>query len=472
MLSYRILDKHWFLLPTSFHALLSDSRQALVPLARKNCSLQVRSFAMAAAALFKLKLPSQSSVQELCCLQQRGCAGRVCFVGTSSLKAFTALAMAGDHGVATSAEPTLRHNASTSGSKQALLSLSNKANLEFLGRSLIDLGYTIISTGGTAEALEKASIAVQKVEELTDFPEMLDGRVKTLHPNIHGGILARREFNTHMEELKQWNIGTIDIVIVNLYPFYDTVTASKAVSFENGVEKIDIGGPAMIRAAAKNHKDVLVVVDPEDYGPLIEHLQEKGSTEDQLFRRRLAWKAFQHVASYDSAVAEWLWKQTSAGDFAPALTVPLSKSSSLRYGENPHQKAAFYVDRSLADVDRGGIATALQHHGKEMSYNNYLDADAAWNCVSEFSSPTCVIVKHTNPCGVASRENLIEAYKLAVEADPVSAFGGIVAFNVEVDEALHKGVYRDSGSFAWFDKKGSSFCMGEYSDYGIPEIEG
>ncbi|MCO5554471.1 hypothetical protein L7F22_008000 [Adiantum nelumboides] len=249
-------------------------------------------------------------------------------------------------------------------SKQALFSLSNKANLEFLGRSLIDLGYTIISTGGTAEALEKASIAVRKVEELTDFPEMLDGRVKTLHPHIHGGILARRDFNTHMEQLKQWNIGTIDIVIVNLYPFYDTVTASKAVSFENGVEKIDIGGPAMIRAAAKNHRDVLVVVDPEDYGPLIEHLQEKGNTEDHIFRRRLAWKAFQHVASYDSAVAEWLWKQTSAGDFAPALTVPLSESSSLRYGENPHQKAAFYVDRSLADVDRGGIATALQHHGK------------------------------------------------------------------------------------------------------------
>lgn len=394
---------------------------------------------MAAASFLKLKLPSSSSVQELCFLQRRDSIDRVYLVGTLPSKALPR-AMAGDHAVATSAEPTLRPKASASGSKQALISLSNKASLESLGGSLIHLGYTIISTGGTAEMLEKANIAVRKVEELTAFPEMLDGRVKTLHPNIHGGILARRDFDTHMEALKQWNIDTIDIVVVNLYPFYETVTASSAVPFENGVEKIDIGGPAMIRAAAKNHKDVLVVVDPEDYAPLIEHLQGKGSMDDQLFRRRLAWKAFQHVASYDSAVAEWLWKQTCANDFAPNLTIPLSKSSSLRYGENPHQKAAFYIDKSLADVDLGGIATALQHHGKEMSYNNYLDADAAWNCVSEFSSPTCVIVKHTNPCGVASRENLVDAYRLAVEADPVSAFGGIVAFNVEVDEVLAKEI--------------------------------
>lgn len=348
--------------------------------------------------------------------------------------------MALSNSVATSSQPAVQKDGSCSGSKQALISLSNKTNLEFLGRSLAELGYTIVSTGGTAVTLEKAGIAVKKVEELTAFPEMLDGRVKTLHPNIHGGILARRDFDSHMEALKQWNIGTIDIVVVNLYPFYETVTASKAVSFEDGVENIDIGGPAMIRAAAKNHKDVLVVVDPEDYFPLIEHLQGKGSMEDQKFRKKMAWKAFQHAASYDSAVAEWLWKQTGIEAFPSSLTVPLSEQSSLRYGENPHQKAAFYIDKSLADVDFGGIATAMQHHGKEMSYNNYLDADAAWNCVSEFCSPTCVVVKHTNPCGVASRENLLEAYRLAVEADPVSAFGGIVAFNVEVDEALAREI--------------------------------
>ncbi|CAA2980282.1 bifunctional purine biosynthesis [Olea europaea subsp. europaea] len=267
---------------------------------------------------------------------------------------------------------------------------------------------------------------------------MLDGRVKTLHPSVHGGILARRDLKHHMEALENHGIGTFDVVVVNLYPFYSKVSSSSKISFEDGIENIDIGGPAMIRAAAKNHKDVLVVVDSEDYTALLEFL--RGTQDDQQFRMRLAWKAFQHVASYDSAVSEWLWKQTGEDKCPPSLTVPLSLKSSLRYGENPHQKAAFYVDRSLSEVNAGGIATAIQHHGKEMSYNNYLDADAAWNCVCEFSKPTCVIVKHTNPCGVASRENIIEAYRLAVKADPVSAFGGIVAFNVEVDEAIAKDI--------------------------------
>lgn len=339
-----------------------------------------------------------------------------------------------------SSQPSLAPDNPFPGSKYALISLSNKKDLETLGRGLVELGYTIVSTGGTAAALDSAGIAVKKVEELTAFPEMLDGRVKTLHPVIHGGILARRDIDSHMEALKQWDIGAIDLVIVNLYPFYETVSASKGVSLEDGVENIDIGGPAMIRAAAKNHRDVLIVVDPADYSTLLEHLQGKGSMEDECFRKKLAWKAFQHVASYDSAVAEWLWKQTKTEEFVPSLTLPLSMKTPLRYGENPHQKAAFYVDESLANVDAGGIATAEQHHGKEMSYNNYLDADAAWNCVSEFPVPTCVIVKHTNPCGVACRENLLEAYRLAVEADPVSAFGGIVAFNVEVDEALAKEI--------------------------------
>ncbi|KAL2491077.1 AICARFT/IMPCHase bienzyme family protein [Abeliophyllum distichum] len=334
--------------------------------------------------------------------------------------------------------PKLDSKSSVAGRRQTLISLSDKKDLALLGRGLQDLGFTIVSTGGTASALESSGVSVTKVEEITCFPEMLDGRVKTLHPNVHGGILARRDQEHHMEALEKHGIGTFDVVVVNLYPFYDKVSSSSKISFEDGIENIDIGGPAMIRAAAKNHKDVLVVVDSEDYPDLLEFL--RGTQDDQQFRRRLAWKAFQHVASYDSAVSEWLWKQAGEDKFPPSLTVPLSLKSSLRYGENPHQKAAFYVDKSLSEVNAGGIATAIQHHGKEMSYNNYLDADAAWNCVCEFNKPTCVIVKHTNPCGVASRKDIIEAYRLAVKADPVSAFGGIVAFNVEVDEAIAKDI--------------------------------
>ncbi|EYU35033.1 hypothetical protein ABFS82_02G078800 [Erythranthe guttata] len=334
--------------------------------------------------------------------------------------------------------PRLESNASLAGKKQALISLSDKRDLVLLGNGLHELGFTIISTGGTASSLESSGVPVTKVEELTHFPEMLDGRVKTLHPNVHGGILARRDQQHHMKALDDHGIGTFDVVVVNLYPFYEKVSSSSGISFEDAIENIDIGGPTMIRAAAKNHKDVLVVVDSNDYPALLEYL--KGGQNDQEFRKWLAWKAFDHVASYDSAVSEWLWKQTSKDKFPPSLTVPLSLKSSLRYGENPHQKAAFYVDKSLEEVNGGGCATAIQHHGKEMSYNNYLDADAAWNCVCEFSKPTCVVVKHTNPCGVASRDDIIEAYRLAVKADPVSAFGGIVAFNVEVDEALAKDI--------------------------------
>ncbi|XP_055820869.1 uncharacterized protein LOC129889543 [Solanum dulcamara] len=338
----------------------------------------------------------------------------------------------------TAATPQSAPKLSTSGRKQALISLSDKTDLAKLGNGLQELGYTIVSTGGTASALEGAGVSVTKVEELTRFPEMLDGRVKTLHPGIHGGILARRDQEHHMEALEKHEIGAFDVVVVNLYPFYAKVSSSSGISFEDGIENIDIGGPAMIRAAAKNHRDVLVAVDSEDYPDLLEFL--RGDNDDQQFRRKLAWKAFQHVASYDSAVSEWLWKQTVGDKFPPSLTVPLSLKDPLRYGENPHQKAAIYVDKSLSEVNAGGIATVIQHHGKEMSYNNYLDADAAWNCVCDFNKPTCVVVKHTNPCGVASRNDIIEAYRLAVKADPVSAFGGIVAFNVEVDEALAKDI--------------------------------
>jgi len=320
---------------------------------------------------------------------------------------------------------------------RALLGVYDKTGIEDFARGLTELGWEIISTGGTFATLEKAGIPVRKVEDVTGFPEILDGRVKTLHPAVHGGILARRDSEAHMAALSQHNITPIDLVCVNLYPFVETVT-KPGVTFAEGIENIDIGGPAMLRAAAKNHDSVVVVVDPADYATILEQLRRGGVPAEE--RRRLAWKAFAHTATYDSAVSEWLWRETNPSEFAPVRTVPMELAAPLRYGENPHQSAAFYVDRSLGEKDMGGIATAVQHHGKEMSYNNYLDADAAWNCVNEFPTPACVIVKHTNPCGVATRDDLLEAYRLAVKADPVSAFGGIVAFNRPIDEALAREI--------------------------------
>lgn len=325
--------------------------------------------------------------------------------------------------------------AAAAGSKgRALLSVSDKSGLEELAKGLAAAGYELVSTGGSAKTIEAAGVPVRKVEDLTGFPEMLDGRVKTLHPGVHGGILAIRSNPEHMAAIKQHDISTIDVVVVNLYPFRATVTKSPPPPFADGVENIDIGGPAMIRAAAKNHGDVTVVVDPADYAELLTQLTAGEVSED--FRKRMAWKAYQHTASYDSQVAEWLWGQVGGGEPAPEMSVPMKLAQGLRYGENPHQAAAFYSDGSLAEAGKGGIATAVQHHGKEMSYNNYLDADAAYSCCCDFKEPTCVIVKHTNPCGVATRDDLLEAYRLAVIADPVSAFGGIVAFNRPVDEKL------------------------------------
>ncbi|GAB2302156.1 hypothetical protein Dimus_036174 [Dionaea muscipula] len=303
---------------------------------------------------------------------------------------------------------------------------------------LVHCRYKIVSTGGTAAALENAGISVTNVEEVTHFPEMLDGRVKTLHPNVHGGILARRDLKHHMEALSGHGISTFDVVVVNLYPFYDKVSSPEGIEFQEGIENIDIGGHTLIRAAAKNHKDVLVVVDPQDYPALLEFL--KGTLDDPRFSRYLASKAFDHTTAYDSAISQWFRKENGGDQFSSSLTINLSLKSLLRYGENPHQKAGVYHDKSLSEVNAGGVAAAVQHHGMEMSYNNYLDADAAWSCVSEFTHPTCVVVKHTNPCGVASRDDILEAYRLAVQADPVSAYGGIVAFNVEVDEALAKEI--------------------------------
>ena len=328
---------------------------------------------------------------------------------------------------------------------RALVSVSDKDGMTELASGLAALGYEIVSTGGSARAIESAGTEVTSVDAVTGFPEMLDGRVKTLHPGVHGGILAKRDDTSHMDAIGKHGIDTIDVVAVNLYPFRETVAGGGA--FDACVENIDIGGPAMIRAAAKNHPHVYVVVDPADYGKLLEHLKSSPSKEADLkFKRELAWKAFQHCASYDSVVSEYLWSQIGEGAPAPELSVPMTLTAALRYGENPHQPAAVYADGSLAESAGEGVARSIQHHGKEMSYNNYLDADAAYGCACDYptSDPTCVIVKHTNPCGIASASgangDLLEAYRMAVRADPISAFGGIVAFNCTVDADMAREI--------------------------------
>uniref|UniRef100_A0A7S0WK32 MGS-like domain-containing protein n=1 Tax=Pyramimonas obovata TaxID=1411642 RepID=A0A7S0WK32_9CHLO len=325
---------------------------------------------------------------------------------------------------------------------KALVSVFDKTGLPELAKGLSELGYEVVSTGGSAKAVAAAGIPVTQVDEITGFPEMLGGRVKTLHPVVHGGILAKRGDAEHMETLKEHKIGTIDLVVGNLYPFKQTVASGAA--FPDCVEQIDIGGPTMLRAAAKNHADVLVVVDPADYPLALEVLAGKMPEEEvAALRKRLAWKAYQHTASYDSQVAEWLWNAGGVGngEFPPEMSVPMTLANTCRYGENSHQAAAVYMDQSLAEMGGTGVAAATLHHGKEMSYNNYLDTEAAYSAVCDFDAPTCVIVKHTNPCGVASAasdssEDLLEAYRLAVRADPISAFGGIVAFNRPVTEEL------------------------------------
>ena len=315
---------------------------------------------------------------------------------------------------------------------RALIAVYDKTGVVDFAHALEQLGWEIVSTGGTAKILTEAGIHVKPVEAITGQPEILDGRVKTLHPAIHAGILARPELESHSATLEEYGFKHIGLVACNLYPFKQTVTEEE-VTLEDAVENIDIGGPTMIRAAAKNFNSVTVVVDPSDYVNVIKDLKE-GLLEIAK-RQHFAWKAFQHVASYDSTVAEWMWS-IGGQENPPELTTSLDLISTLRYGENPHQNAALYKDSTLAAHEGGGIAFARQHHGKELSYNNYLDADAAWNCVNDFEDPTSVIVKHTNPCGIASRNDLQEAYRLAVHGDPTSAFGGIVAFNRTVDEKL------------------------------------
>lgn len=314
--------------------------------------------------------------------------------------------------------------------KRALISVSDKTGIVDFAKKLAELGYEILSTGGTKTALENAGISVIGVEEVTDFPEMLDGRVKTLHPAIHGALLARRDHPDHMEALKKHQIQTIDLVCVNLYPFQETIT-KKDVTLEEAIENIDIGGPSMLRSAAKNYAAVTVLVDKADYEGVLEELQTHDTTTFET-RARLAAKVFRHTAAYDALIAEYLTEQ--AGETLPEkLTFTYDLKQTLRYGENPHQKAAFYVE-PIAKYD--AISTAVQLHGKELSYNNIKDVDAALKIAAEFTEPAAVAVKHMNPCGIGIGETIEQAFLRAYEADSISIFGGIIALNREVDERV------------------------------------
>ncbi|SOD40569.1 bifunctional phosphoribosylaminoimidazolecarboxamide formyltransferase/IMP cyclohydrolase [Nitrosovibrio sp. Nv4] len=326
--------------------------------------------------------------------------------------------------------------------KQALLSVSDKTGIVEFARELRELGVAILSTGGTARLLQKAGLAVTEVGDYTGFPEMLDGRVKTLHPKIHAGILARTDLPEHMSAMEKAAIPTIELVVVNLYPFSQTI-ARPECSLEEAIENIDIGGPTMVRAAAKNYKSVAVVTDPDDYAPLLAEIKSGGGAVTQGFRFRLACKAFSHTAAYDSAISNYLTSmEGDSGErqaFPGRLNLNFSIAQHLRYGENPHQQAAFYRDLTPAP---GSLASYNQLQGKELSYNNIADADAAWECVKTFDLPACVILKHANPCGVAVADTPLAAYKLAFATDPTSAFGGIIAFNRVLDGAAAESVIK------------------------------
>jgi len=316
---------------------------------------------------------------------------------------------------------------------RALISVSDKTGVAELAKGLGALGVQILSTGGTAKLLEKEGVRVTEVSAHTGFPEMLDGRVKTLHPKIHGGILARRESREHLAQIDKAGIAAIDLVVVNLYPFEATV-ADPDCTLENAVENIDIGGPAMLRAAAKNYTGVAVVVDPADYAAVLAEIRATGGVAAGT-RFALAKKVFVHTACYDGAIANYLTSLAEEGArsaFPDVLSLQFIKRQELRYGENPHQSAAFYRERHPVP---GSLAGFSLLQGKELSYNNIADADAAWECVKSFAEPACVIVKHANPCGAAIAEAPLAAYRKAFRTDPTSAFGGILAFNRALERA-------------------------------------
>jgi len=322
--------------------------------------------------------------------------------------------------------------------RQALISVSDKTGVVELAQGLAGLGYRILSTGGTAKLLAENGVAVTEVAQYTGFPEILDGRVKTLNPRVHAGLLARRDMPEHMAAMAQHGIDPIDILCVNLYPFEQTV-ARPDCSFDDAIENIDIGGPAMLRAAAKNHGSVAVLVDPADYPALLEELRVHGRVGSSM-RFELAKRVFAHTARYDGAISNYLSsldEKLRPTPFPQTLTRQWSKVQDMRYGENPHQSAAFYRERMVAG---GLLAGCVQLQGKALSYNNIADADAAWECVRAFDAPACVIVKHANPCGVAIAADAAGAYAKAFKTDPTSAFGGIIAFNRAVDAACARAV--------------------------------
>ena len=312
--------------------------------------------------------------------------------------------------------------------RRALISVSDKTGIVSFARSLTELGVEIISTGGTHKLLREEGIPVLEVSNYTEFPEIMDGRVKTLHPKVHGGILARRDLDS--ETMAKHDIPPIDLVVVNLYPFESTV-ANPECEFSSAIENIDIGGPTMLRAAAKNHKYVSVIVDPSDYQHITDLLKGGQTQINEETRFELALKTFEHTANYDGAIANYLGKNFDNGsEFPKTINMQYIKKQNLRYGENPHQSAAFYTEKDLSEPSVSG---AKQLQGKELSFNNIADTDAALECVKSFNEPACVIVKHANPCGVAIANSSVQAYRLAFKTDPTSAFGGIIALNRELD---------------------------------------
>lgn len=315
---------------------------------------------------------------------------------------------------------------------RALISVSDKTGVLEFAQALAAQGVEILSTGGTAKLFADNGVPVIEVADYTGFPEMLDGRVKTLHPKIHGGILGRRDLDSHVDTMKEHGIGNIDLVCVNLYPFEATI-AKPNCSYEDAIENIDIGGPAMVRSAAKNHAHVAIVTDAADYSDLIAEMKTNDGGLTLATRKNLAKKAFSHTAAYDGAISNYLTALTADGEKAAypnRLNLQFEKVQDMRYGENPHQSAAFYRD---LDPAAGSLANYKQYQGKELSYNNIADSDAAWECVKQFEEPACVIVKHANPCGVAVAKDTYTAYRMAFATDTTSAFGGIIAFNKVVD---------------------------------------
>lgn len=314
--------------------------------------------------------------------------------------------------------------------KRALISVSDKTGIVEFASALTSKGVEIISTGGTAKTLTEAGLKVINISDITGFPECLDGRVKTLHPKVHAGLLAIRSNEEHMKQIKELGVETIDMVIINLYPFKQTILKGN-VELEEAIENIDIGGPTMLRAAAKNYQDVAVIVDPVDYENVLNEMNESGDVSVKT-KFRLAYKVFEHTSHYDTLIAKYLRDTLGDIDFPETLSLTYEKVQDMRYGENPHQKAVFYKE---VGANRGLLPSAVQLHGKELSFNNINDTNGAIELVKEFDEPTVVAVKHTNPCGVGSADNIYDAYVRAYESDPVSIYGGIIAANREIDKA-------------------------------------